>query len=774
MDTPTRRDDWSSETISRNWGLLSEQVESFVNSWEAGGDPPSLSQFVPAEPALLRRMALVELIKVDLEYRWQHRQLPKQIEMYVEEFPELREGGVPPDLIYEEFHVRRQRGDAVDAADYFERFPQQAEELGRLLGFDAAPRTTIMMSREAIQKVEVGATIDDFDLLAQLGEGAFATVYLARQRSMQRLVALKVSSDRGHEPQTMAQLDHTHIVRIYDQRHLADRGIRLLYMQYVPGGTLYDALDHARQVPPAERSGRMLLEVIDRCLDKRGESAPSESMTRARLAEADWPTVICWLGARLASALDYAHQRGVMHRDIKPANVLVAPDGTPKLVDFNVSFSSTLDGVAPAAYFGGSLAYMSPEQLDACNATSKVKPEDLDHTCDIYSLGVMLWELLTTRRPFDDEAPKANWSATLDQLTAKRRAGVPAAKFAELPANCPPGLDQVLAKCLAPEPKDRFRTGGELERQLELCLQPRVQQLLRPRAGNWREKARKWPLTALLIGALIPNIIVSIPNIFYNEGQIVQQIKKDVASDKVDVLGIFKKQILVVNPLVYGVGIAVCVALGWIAIRSVRAVYRGESLEPAELVRARLRCLRMGGIISTTTIALWIFSGLVFPIWLRIEVGDKVNLGLMSHFLLSQILSGLMAATATYFLVTFIATRSLYPLLVRPETSDPRDGKALVFLARRSVVTCIVAIAVPFICMMVAAAGQSAAAPGEGAAIVFGGLSVLGLICSGVCFWLMREILGDLSTLAAAVSPEISLASSNSDTFGSFWSQTRR
>src|SRR5690606_26136075 len=144
----------------------------------------------------------------------------------------------PADLIYEEFHVRRCSGEQVDINDFYERFPQQATELGRLIGLDAAPRSTVLASREPLQRGDVGATTDDFALLTRLGEGAFATVYLARQRSMQRLVAVKVSSDRGNEPQTMAQLDHPHIVRIYDQRLVPERNLRLLYMQYVAGGTM--------------------------------------------------------------------------------------------------------------------------------------------------------------------------------------------------------------------------------------------------------------------------------------------------------------------------------------------------------------------------------------------------------------------------------------------------------------------------------------------------------------------------------------------------------
>ena len=125
-------------------------------------------------------------------------------------------------MIAEEFHARRRHATAASAGEYLERFPQWKDELVQLIGSDAAAQAI----REKAGKPDLlaaGQTVDDFDLLAAVGEGAFAKVFLARQRSLQRLVALKVSADHGTEPQTLAQLDHPHIVRVYDQRILPEQ-----------------------------------------------------------------------------------------------------------------------------------------------------------------------------------------------------------------------------------------------------------------------------------------------------------------------------------------------------------------------------------------------------------------------------------------------------------------------------------------------------------------------------------------------------------------------
>src|SRR4029078_10865324 len=121
-----------------------------------------------------------------------------------------------------------------------------------------------------------------------------------------------------------------------------------------------------------------LMAAVREALEKSGSGAADTSRLERRHASTGWPETVCRLCIQLAYALDHAHRQGVLHRDAKPANVLLTADGSPKLADFNISFCSQLDGASPAAYFGGSLAYMSPEQIEACNPAHEREPQDLD------------------------------------------------------------------------------------------------------------------------------------------------------------------------------------------------------------------------------------------------------------------------------------------------------------------------------------------------------------------------------------------------------------
>ena len=137
-----------------------------------------------------RRLTLIELVKVDFEQRWTHKTDPKSVEQCFDEWPELKEpdGLAPCDFVYEEFHIRRQSGEDVRLSKFVARFPGLADRLKRLIG-QAESVESSSMRAESRQKMTLppGDTIDDFDLLTRLGSGVFATVFRARQKSMQRL-----------------------------------------------------------------------------------------------------------------------------------------------------------------------------------------------------------------------------------------------------------------------------------------------------------------------------------------------------------------------------------------------------------------------------------------------------------------------------------------------------------------------------------------------------------------------------------------------------------
>ena len=273
------------------------------------------------------------------------------------------------------------------------------------------PRTsTALISEPNLVSLEAGGVIDEFDLVALLGKGAFARVFLARQRSMQRLVALKASVHSGQEPQTLAQLDHPHIVRVFDQRLVPGRHLHLLYMQYVAGGSLQAVLERIRKTPEAERGGRTLLSVVDAALAERGESPPIGSALREQLAGWDWPQTVCWLGARLAEALDHAHRRGVLHRDVKPANVLLTAEGA--LAWPTSTSASAASSTAPARPPSSAAAWRTCRRSSSKRSTPPTLrgPEDLDGRADLYSLCIILWELLAGRRPFPEESLRGDWA----------------------------------------------------------------------------------------------------------------------------------------------------------------------------------------------------------------------------------------------------------------------------------------------------------------------------------------------------------------------------
>jgi serine/threonine protein kinase len=639
--------------VSALWHVLEQRLDAFVNHWEEHKTPPALADHLPEGPAGVRRMVLVELIKIDLDYRAQHRQ-GKRIEEYAREFPELGEPHqLPNDLIFEEFQARRRSGESVRPDEYFERFPAQSERLARLFGVVDPHQTTAIGRILPPAEVKVGDRLDDFDLLLQLGRGAFAKVFLARQRSMHRLVALKVSVERGVEAQTLAQLDHPHIVRVFDQRVVSATGLTLLYMSYLPGGTLKDVITWMQQTPADKRTGQTLLAAVDQVLKDRGETPPVDSAARQRLSEMSWPETVCWLGARLAEALDYAHRQGVLHRDIKPANVLLGADASPRLADFNVGACSKLTGSGPAAIFGGSLPYMSPEQLEAFNPAHPRTADSLDGRSDVYSLAVTLWELLTGTRPFPDPADDDEMYFLLARLSHDRRLGVSPQARSQLPPTMPPGLANALLRALDPDPSRRHETAGDFARDLELCLLPRTRDLVQPAPGNWRHWARRHSVFAFYLVGLAPNLVAAAFSIYFNEQEIIW---RDAPAAK----AVFDRTTIWVNLIFFPLGIVLTYLFFRPMFGSFRRLSRGQVISEGELATIRRISLFMGSVTAGVCAALFAISGIIFPIVLHSQVPD-LPASVTWHFLMSQLMCGLIAGSYPFFSLTWLAVRMAFP-----------------------------------------------------------------------------------------------------------------
>ncbi len=674
------------------WTRLTETLEAFSDAWSSASYPPLIVDFLPETETPLRTELVVELIKLDLEQRWQLG-LRKILEEYSDDIPEL-DSVMSVELVFEEYHIRKSAGDRVSPTEYFKRFPRLAGDLDGLFRMDPALRSTFVAGAAPAVSIQLspGQTIDDFDLLLQLGRGTFATVFLARQKSMQRLVALKVSADHGSEPQTLAQLDHENIVRVYDQRVLPENSIRLLYMQYAAGGTLADVISRMKNYPRKEWNGRTYLKAVDCVLDDRGESRPTESEIRRKIAGMTWPHLVCWVGIQLARALDYSHRVGVLHRDIKPANVLITAEGVPKFADFNISFGTTVEGATAEASLGGSLAYMSPEQLEACNPRHARAAAELDGRSDLFSLGVVVCELMTGQRPFA-EAEMKSWATRLEAMTERRRQGLNDTRLESLCEQEECGLGPIVRRLLEPDPDHRFSSGAALAGSIDLCLQPEARRLLQDQQKPWKKLVVRWPLTSIVIATVIPNLVGAIFNFHYNRGEVQALIP---AADQT-----FMRIQFLINFITFPTGM---LSAGWLVGTVTRATQIDiqARLSAAELSERRRRCLELGNMASIVGLTLWLVAAPAYPILLHWLYGD-VPAAIYGHFLASLTLCGLIAAAYPFFAVSLMSLRCLYPTLVRWESISADELPALKNLARASWFHLVLAASVPMLAVTILA-----------------------------------------------------------------------
>jgi serine/threonine protein kinase len=267
-----------------------------------------------------------------------------------------------------------------------------------------------------------GSMLGPYRIVEQVGQGGMATIYKAYQPSMDRYVAVKIlPAHFAHDPkfvarfnreaQTIAKLEHKNIIPVHDYGD--ENGVTYLVMRYLDSGTLKDV------------------------------------MAAGRLTIADVVEIM----TQVCAALDYAHRQGVIHRDVKPANVLIDREGAAYLSDFGIA--RVLEGASNLTDTGGAVgtpAYMAPEQSMG---------GAIDARTDIYALGVILYEMLVGRPPYQADTPMAVVLAHIHEPLPSPRVVNPA---------LPEPFEKVILKALAKDPADRYQSAGEMATALKNAL----------------------------------------------------------------------------------------------------------------------------------------------------------------------------------------------------------------------------------------------------------------------------------------------------------------
>jgi tetratricopeptide (TPR) repeat protein len=435
-----------------------------------------------AEAEALAARLVEEMIR---RWRQGERALPEE---FLARHPELWEHPeAAADLIYEEICLRQEHGPEVAIADVLGRFPQWRPQLEVLLDCQH-----LLGPCPAVPRFPAaGDFLGDFLLLAELGRGARGRVFLAGQLSLgDRPVVLKVTPAADREHLALARLQHTHIVPLHSVQDHPERGLRSLCMPYFGGVTLGRLFDALRPCPPARRTGRQLLDALDRLQAVAPVSVPAAGPARQALAETSYVQAICWIGACLADALQYAHERGLVHLDLKPSNVLLAADAQPMLLDFHLARAPIPPGTAGLPELGGTVGYMAPEQQEAVRAVqeSREVAQPVDARADIFALGVVLYEALGGSRP-EPGAPSLH----------RRNAEVSV------------GLSDVIGRCLAPDSDRRYPRMAALAADLRRHLAHRPLAGVRNRslAERWRKWRRRRPHGAALAGMMLAVLLAA-------------------------------------------------------------------------------------------------------------------------------------------------------------------------------------------------------------------------------------------------------------------------
>jgi serine/threonine protein kinase len=365
----------------------------------------------------------------------------------LERHPTLREDkSCVLDLAAEEYVRRAHAGENIDADEFCAKFPNYPASIRHLIeSLNYLENEPHFGDSLSFRWPEAGESFGGYLILRRLGRGGFARAYLAHEPLTGRDVVLKVSPTNSSEPKTLARFKHDNVIPILHAQ-VVDGAMLVVAMPYIGASTLEDLIDLAAVAPDRETAD----DVLARAATRNGLPVEPIATTAPR---GPFSRLVLNLARELAEGLAHLHAAGIQHRDLKPSNVVLSWQGRPVIVDFNLSVDTRLQ----SEHFGGTLRYMAPEQISA--GLEGREGATLDQRADLFSLGVILYELLTNRHPFGmpgDRQVSTHGTPTrelAEGLLARQRAGCRLS--GPLASGADPGLERIILECLEVDPAKR-------------------------------------------------------------------------------------------------------------------------------------------------------------------------------------------------------------------------------------------------------------------------------------------------------------------------------
>lgn len=371
------------------------------------------------------------------------------------------------DEIVQQFIVSKLEGQNPYLDEILKKYPALAEKIRqRIRNFEKINNLFAELTgngeKDDLENQLIGQKLGDFEILELIGTGGMGAVFLAKQISLDRQVALKVISDaRGircktlerfkREANLLAKISHPNIVPIYE---VGQHGPYSYFaMEYVNGISLSDILNNIRISNPNINASVIFSNFVKSKNITHINISQIKQETPIPVIDKEYIQTISRIIIDIASALDHVHNQGILHRDIKPSNILIDTTGKAKLVDFGLANSETTQSITITGELFGTPNYMPPEQIQ--------HPDKVDKRSDIYSLGATFFECLTFHTPFE--------GATINEILTKiiSKEAPPPRKYC---SKLSKDLDTILLHTLKKNPADRYNSALEFANDIRNSL----------------------------------------------------------------------------------------------------------------------------------------------------------------------------------------------------------------------------------------------------------------------------------------------------------------